>query len=90
MLILALEVGTSAVKAAVLDGATGQLVSPVARTAYELDRPTPDAAEVPAERLWNVVTATPDTSLCWKGALEQAQRVIIKEAHPGIQWVISG
>src|SRR5262245_26923591 len=57
MQILALDVGTSSVKAAVLDMATGKPVGPVARQTYELDSPTPDAAEVPAERLWGAVTA---------------------------------
>src|SRR5262245_4558407 len=57
MHILSLDVGTSSVKAAVLDVATTQPVGPVARVPYELDYPTPDAAEVQAERLWQVVTA---------------------------------
>lgn len=57
MQILALDVGTSSVKAAVLDVATGKPVGPVARETYELDSPTPDAVEVPAERLWGAVTA---------------------------------
>jgi xylulokinase len=55
--ILALDVGTSSVKAAVLDATTAAPVGPVARAAYPLDHPTPDAAEVPAERLWQAVTA---------------------------------
>jgi xylulokinase len=57
MRILALDVGTSSIKAAVLDAATAQPIGPVARTAYALDFPTPDAAVVPAERLWTAVTA---------------------------------
>ncbi len=57
MRILALDVGTSSVKAAVLDAATTQPVGPVAHVAYPLDFPTPDAAEVPAERLWEAVAA---------------------------------
>src|SRR5579885_1238022 len=44
MRILALDVGTSSVKAAVLDAATTQPVGPVAHVAYPLDFPTPDAA----------------------------------------------
>jgi xylulokinase len=55
MRILALDVGTSSVKAAVLDVATTRPVGPIARLSYELDFPTPDAAEVPAERLWQAV-----------------------------------
>src|SRR5436305_770033 len=56
MRILALDVGTSSVKAAVLDVATAEPLGPVARAAYALDHPTPDAAEVPAERLWSAIT----------------------------------
>lgn len=55
MRILALDVGTSSVKAAVLDVASGRPVGPEAHVAYALDFPTPDAAEVPAERLWAAV-----------------------------------
>lgn len=55
MHILALDVGTSAVKAAVLDRAGAEPAGPIARVAYELDHPTPDAAEVPAARLWEAV-----------------------------------
>jgi xylulokinase len=55
MHILALDVGTSSVKAAVLDAAAARPVGPVARASYELDSPTPDAAEVRAERLWGAV-----------------------------------
>jgi xylulokinase len=57
MRVLALDVGTSSVKAAVLDVATAAPVSAVARIAYELDHPTPEAAEVPTDRLWQAVTA---------------------------------
>ncbi len=55
MRILALDVGTSSVKAAVLDVATAAPVGPVAHVPYALDHPTPDAAEVPAPRLWGAV-----------------------------------
>lgn len=57
MRVLALDVGTSSVKAAVLDVATAMPLGPVARASYTLDYPTPDAAEVPAERLWSALTA---------------------------------
>lgn len=55
MHILALDVGTSSVKAAVLDVVTGMPVGAVARASYPLDAPVPDAAEVSAERLWQAV-----------------------------------
>ncbi|MFO0968392.1 MAG: FGGY-family carbohydrate kinase [Gemmataceae bacterium] len=57
MRILALDVGTSSVKAAVLDAATGDHVGPIARCEYELDSPVLEAAEIPAERLWGAVTS---------------------------------
>jgi len=55
MHILAIDVGTSSVKAAVLDQTTGSPVARPARAEYDLDYPTPDAAEVPADRLWAAV-----------------------------------
>ncbi len=57
MNILALDVGTSSVKAAVLDTATGRAVGPIAHVAYAMDAPTPEAAEIHAERLWQAVAA---------------------------------
>jgi len=57
MQILALDVGTSSVKAAVLDVAMARPVGQIAHVRYELDSPTPDAAEVHAGRLWNAVAA---------------------------------
>jgi xylulokinase len=57
MRILALDVGTTSVKAAVLDVATATPVGPIAHVGYELDTPVPDAAVIPAERLWTTVTA---------------------------------
>jgi xylulokinase len=55
MHILALDVGTSSVKAAVLEAATGHAVGPVARSPYELEAPTPEAAEISVERLWEAI-----------------------------------
>ncbi|MCS6851523.1 MAG: FGGY-family carbohydrate kinase [Gemmataceae bacterium] len=55
--ILALDVGTSLVKAAVLNVADGRPMGPVAQVPYQLDQPTPEAAEVPAERIWGAVVA---------------------------------
>ncbi len=68
MQILALDVGTSSVKAAVLDVESGRPVGPVAHAGYELEHPTPDAAELSPERLWGAFAeaartatrATPD------------------------------
>jgi xylulokinase len=57
MHILGLDVGTSAVKAAVLAVETGLPVTPPAHVTYSLDHPTPEAAEVPAERLWATISA---------------------------------
>src|SRR2546426_11636223 len=55
MNILALDVGTSSVKAAVLEVATARPRGEIARVAYELDAPVAEAAEVPAQRLWDAV-----------------------------------
>jgi sugar (pentulose or hexulose) kinase len=57
MQILALDVGTSSVKAAVLDTATSNPVRAIARTTYELRHPTPDAAEIAPDVLWQAVAA---------------------------------
>src|SRR5262245_53460637 len=55
MLVLAIDVGTSSVKAAVLDAEAARPIGPVTRSTYDLDSATPEASEVPAERLWAAV-----------------------------------
>ena len=55
MRILALDVGTSSVKAAVLESETAEPVGAIARAADDLDSPVPDTAEVPAPRLWQAI-----------------------------------
>jgi sugar (pentulose or hexulose) kinase len=68
MQILALDVGTSSVKAAILDVATVAPLGPVARASYTLDYPTADGAEIPAERLWSaVVSAAREAMVTKKG-----------------------
>jgi sugar (pentulose or hexulose) kinase len=57
MRILALDVGISCIKAAALDVPSGEPVGPVAQTSYVLDHPAPEAAQVPADRLWDAVAA---------------------------------
>ena len=57
MHVLALDVGTSSVKAALLDTASAQATGPIVRVAYELDQPAPEASQVPAERLWQAIAA---------------------------------
>ena len=61
MQILALDVGTSSVKAAVLDVATSRPVGAVAHEPYDLDTPIPDAAELSADHLWAAVAAAART-----------------------------
>lgn len=56
MLILGFDIGTSSIKAAILDTATAEPAGAIARVGYDLDHPTPEAAEVPAERLWQALT----------------------------------
>ena len=53
--ILALDVGTSSVKAAVLDCATFAHDGKAAKVEYHLDHPGPDATEVTADVLWRAV-----------------------------------
>jgi sugar (pentulose or hexulose) kinase len=57
MRILALDVGTSSVKAAVLEIGNSLPVTPIARTRYPLAHPEPEAAEIDPERLWEAVVA---------------------------------
>jgi sugar (pentulose or hexulose) kinase len=57
MRVLALEVDIAAVRAAVLDVATGQPIGVTACIEYWVDHPTPDAAEVPLERVWSALSA---------------------------------
>jgi xylulokinase len=57
MRVLALDVGNGSVTAAVLDVETAAPVGTVARVAYPIDHPTPEAAEVPARRVWDAVAA---------------------------------
>jgi sugar (pentulose or hexulose) kinase len=57
MEILALDVGSCVVKAAVVDAEAAQPLSPIARVAFELRRPTPETAEIVAEELWSAVAA---------------------------------
>src|SRR2546421_5927203 len=56
MNILALDIGTSSVKAAVLDVATDKAVGPITHVHYELEAAA-EAEEVPVERLWQALTA---------------------------------
>ncbi len=55
MQVLALDVGTSSVKAAVLDVASSRPVSVIARRHYQLQQPTPETATLSAELLWQAV-----------------------------------
>lgn len=55
MNVLAIDVGTSAVKAAVLSLATGRRHGPIVRVNCPLEQPTGERAEIPASRLWAAV-----------------------------------
>lgn len=55
MIVLAIDVGTSSVKAAVLDVATEEPIGAIARVAYPLDQPDAETATIPPERLWHAV-----------------------------------
>jgi xylulokinase len=56
MQILGLDVGTSSVKAAVLDATTEQHLGPIFHVPCQLRHPTPDAAELDPEEIWQTVT----------------------------------
>ena len=72
MNILALDVGTSAVKAAVLNAGTGVPVGAIARVGHTLDTPTPEAAEVPAQKLWQTVAAAARSAVVGSGVSGKA------------------
>jgi xylulokinase len=52
MNVLAIDVGTSSVKAAVVAVESAQPVGPICRAGYTLDHPQPDAAVLCPDRLW--------------------------------------
>jgi xylulokinase len=56
MHILAIDVGTSSVKAAVLDTESPDRVGHIARVAYDLHYPAPEAAEIVPDELWDAFT----------------------------------
>ena len=57
MHILAIDIGTSSVKAAVLEQATGLPVGSVAKTAYPLLHSEPDMAAIDPEELWQAISS---------------------------------
>jgi xylulokinase len=74
MNVLALDVGTSSVKAAVLDIAAAAPAGRVAHVAYALDRPTADTAEVLHGRLWETVAAASRAAVTASGVAGKAGR----------------
>jgi xylulokinase len=67
MHILAFDVGTSSVKSAVLDVATATPIAKPSHVPYSLDRPTPDAAVVPADRLLHAVNRAAQAAMAASG-----------------------
>jgi len=57
MPVLALDVGSRTIRSGVLDVATARPVGSTAQVEYAIDHPTPEAAEVPADRLWSAVAS---------------------------------
>ncbi len=57
MNILALDIGTSSVKAAVLQQTTGQPLGPVAKAAYPLLHTEPEMAAIDPEQLWQAISS---------------------------------
>ncbi len=73
MPILAIDVGTSSVKSAVLDTATGDPLGPIIKSDYDLSHPTPEAAEIQPDVLWRAfVSAASDA---------------VQQAGPGIDGI---
>jgi xylulokinase len=62
MSILAVDVGTSAVKAAVLDENTSEPIGTIGREEYSLSSPVSEAAEVRAQALWQTIAAAARTA----------------------------
>lgn len=56
MKILALDVGTSSIKAALLETETGAAVGSIEKVDYPLRHPTPDAVEIRPDDLWGAVS----------------------------------
>jgi xylulokinase len=57
MRVLAIDVGTSSIKSAVIDVATADIVGPISHVSYELEHPSPEAAEISPGRLWAAIAA---------------------------------
>lgn len=53
--ILAMDVGTSSVKAAVLEAGRGDGIGPIGRAAYALEQPEPDAAVLDPAGVWEAI-----------------------------------
>lgn len=56
MHILAIDIGTSSVKAAVLNQTSGQLIGPVAKAAYPLLNTEPEMAAIDPGQLWQAIS----------------------------------
>jgi xylulokinase len=76
MNVLAIDVGTSSVKAAVVDTRTGAVVGAVAHAAITLDAPSPDASELPCERLWQALAAAGRAAVVRSGVSGKADEEI--------------
>jgi xylulokinase len=88
MNILALDVGLGKVQAAVLDSETAANIGPAAQTTFVLDEPTPEASEVPADRLWQAVTSAARAAMRNSGVTGKAgqdvQAVVLSCFTPGL------
>ena len=70
MNILGIDVGTSSVKAAVVDQESGEIVGPVGRTPYDVRRPVPEAAEIDPRELWAAITKSVNEASAGAPAVE--------------------
>lgn len=70
MNVLAIDVGTSSVKAAIIDASTLEPVTAIARVTYPLDQPDADTATIPTERLWHAITYAIRTAAAGNGKID--------------------
>ncbi len=70
MRVLGIDVGTSSVKAAVLEIDSGAAIGPIARVGYALDRQDADAATLPTQRLLDAVLSVARQAIATGGAVE--------------------
>jgi xylulokinase len=70
MRVLGIDVGTSSIKAAVIDVERAEIVGTIAHVPYRLEHPLPEAAEVPPGRLWSAIRTAASAATGAAGGVE--------------------